>query len=216
MLIVPGVARFSVNGEAGGRPIVNVLDIRIDTTGSLMTRAEAVEAQAGVLINEWSDSILGMLCSNYVVNSVSWVDLDDADGTTGERSTTSQETWPQNGTVATAPLPSNVSALFTKQTVSQRGIRRGRMYLAPVPEAITTDNSNEINAITRGDWQAAISAFLGDVNQENGVAGYDSKICVVHITGRDGAGNPVTGVSNDVSSFAIQTTLATQRRRLRG
>lgn len=213
--IVPGVCRYALNGRAAGRNVVNVLDYKIDTTGSTAARAQSCSDQAGILINEWADSILPILHSTYNFESVTFADLNSADGATGSRSVTSVRSLPLPGGGTGEALPSNAAGLVTKVTSSARGQRNGRLYLSPHGESNSI--GNELRGDVRADWQSRFTAFLGDTEQSDPNLGvYTSEMVVVHIETRDPAGNPATGSSTNVSAMSVQTRLATQRRRLRG
>lgn len=213
--IVPGVCRYAINGRAAGRNVVNVLDYKIDTTGTTADRAQSCSDQAGILINQWATSIMPILHSTYSFESVTFADLDSANGTTGSRSITSLRSLPIAGGGTGDALPSNAAGLITKVTNSARGQRNGRLYLSPHGE--TNSIGNELIGVVRDDWQARFTAFLGDTEQSDPNLGvYTSEMVVVHIETRDLAGNPATGSSTNVSAMSVQTRLATQRRRLRG
>jgi hypothetical protein len=215
--IVPGVVRYTINQRKEGRVVANVLDYFLETTGSVEDRPGSVSDMAGVLINEWSDEILTQVTTDLVAESVSWVDLDSASGSTGIRTTTSQETWPQTGIGTNDPYPSNVAVLVKKNTAGGRGRRAGRLYLAGVSEG-TNDatSSNNITAATQTALNTRFAAFLGNTNQTVTAAlEYTSAMSVVHVLTRDADGRPLTGDHNVVTNLAVDRTLATQRRRLR-
>jgi len=217
-LIVPDVARFAVTGAFAGRAVTNVFDMRIFNLGATVTRAEAVEDQAGVFVNQWANDILPFMVDNYSFTQVSWVDLNSASGTVGVRTSTGTETLPQSGGSTSEPFPGNVAVLVRKLTVAQRGARKGRTYWFGANELSTVNAApNEVVAATVTAFQTAWSNFLGNINQDASglLFNYDSRLAVVHITARDEDGHPTAGNSSDVSSFSVQSTLATQRRRLR-
>lgn len=223
--VVPGVCRFALRAEFGGRQVVNVWDIRIDTTGSSMDRGDAIEDQAAILIENTTDHISPLLVNDMEWKDVAWVDLDDEDGSTGSTSSgTGGINWPDAGNVTTAPIPGNTAVLVTKQVPSARGRRNGRSYVCGIPEADTSDP--DPNSLTGGAltaWQTAWDNWIDAVNQDGDpFLGYSSRCCVVHILTRepsdpgDPPGAPLTGESHDITSLAVQGKLATQRRRLRG
>lgn len=213
-LIAPTICRFAVNGLYGGRPVVNIVDMQIDTTGSSLAREDACEAQAGIIINEWDDSILTNLESFYKAESVSWVDLNSATGSVGLRTSTDTTTFPQNGKKSgTAPMPGNVALRVNKNIVATRGQRQGRMYLAGASEASTAAGTpNSYDSAQIAVWNTALTSFLGDINQEEiiGPDNYTSKMVVVHTI--DGV---FTNYS-DVVGLSCDLVLGSQRRRLRG
>jgi hypothetical protein len=212
--VVPGVCRFAINGRMGGRDIVNVLDYFLETTGTTTARAGSCNDMAGILINQWTADILNKLSVSYSFNSVSWVDLDSASGSTGVRTTSGANSLPTLGSIAGDALPPNVAQLVTKATTSQRGRRNGRLYLCGMPE---TDTSGGNLGLTRlNAWETSWAAFRGNTNQTvTGVFAYTSALSVVHILTRDASGDPLTGEHSVVSALSPQQLLATQRRRLR-
>ena len=212
-LIAPAICRFAVNGTYGGRAVVNIVDMQIDTTGSTLAREDACFQQAGIIINEWDDSILTNLESYYKANSVSWVDLNSEDGSVGERTSTVDTTFPQPGKrTGTAAMPGNVALRINKTIVAQRGQRQGRMYLAGVSEAMTNGSvPNSLEAGQIATWNTALAAFLGDIAQsDSDPLSYNSKMVVVHTV--DG----VFTTYSDVTALTVDEFLGSQRRRLRG
>lgn len=222
--VVPGVCRFAINAVFSGREVVNILDMRIDTTGTGTDRIDAIIDQAKVIIESVTDHLTPVQTNDLTYNSVSWVDLDEDDGSTGETSEgNGAVTWPDAGNITTGPTPSNVAVLVTKETTRLRGHRNGRMYLCGVPEADSNDAApNDLGGGALTSWQTAVDDFLASINQDGGSPDYDSRLCVVHILTRGPVvppaelGPPLTGDSRDVEALVVQTRLATQRRRLRG
>lgn len=216
--IVPGVARFTVHQSIESIEVANVLDMRIDTTGATVDRAEAIFDQAGILINQWDADVLPLLVDDLSLTSVSWVDLDDPDGTTGERSSTDTVTLPQTGTQVDPPLPSGVSFLIKKTLEgSSRARRTGRIYVTGVANSYPDpSDGNVITAAFVPDVQDAFNDFLGNINQNGGgVLAYQSALCVVHVLTRGPAPafSPLTGDSTDVADLVADARFAFQRRR---
>jgi hypothetical protein len=212
-IIASGVCRYSVNGSYQGHDVVNIVDMKIDTTGTPSDRGVACFDQAGIIINEWSDSILTKLAPQYSALSVSWVDLDDAEGSTGERSTTSEDTWPQTGGNASSAFPGNVALRVNKNIIAKRGQRQGRMYLCGIAEGFSS--TAEPNMIVPGnvaELNTALASFLGDINQEQGGGvgtSYSSEMVVLHTA---------AGLYTDfsvVQSLTCDQYLASQVRRIR-
>lgn len=222
--IVPGVCRFAARGLFAGRQVVNVFDMRIDTTGSTMSRLDAIEDQAKVLIESIVDHIVPRQVGEFAWQDVTWVDLDDEDGPTGSGQAGNGGTsFPDSGNVAAAGIPPNSAVLMTKAVPSQRGRRNGRTYWCGVPESDTSSTSGQ--SLTGGaltTWQTAADDFLASMNQDGDATTYDSRMCVVHIltrgpdTPEGNPGPPLTGDSRDVAEVPVDALLATQRRRLRG
>lgn len=208
LLIAPGICRYAVHGEYAGQPIVNIIDMKIDTTATTTEREDAIDDQAGILINEWSDSVLVNVTNKYTAQSVSWVDLDEEDGSTGERSSTGAQTWPKIGSISGGAFPGNVALRINKNTVARRGQRQGRMYIVGLGEN-NTDEPNTLNTAGLNVWATAMESFLGDINQEDPQVGqYQSAMVVVHTKDQVFTSHSViTGLSPD-------QRLGSQRRRL--
>ena len=218
-IVAPGVCRFTVNQTFAGQPVANIIDMRIDTTGSVISRHDAILDQAAKIIDGWDDRIRISQADDLSCNSVSWVDLDEADGETGERSVTSATTWPAVGGGGSAPFSANVAVLITKTLEqSSRNRRNGRMYLCGGAETWTTAGApNQVDAATRTTLNSNLALFLSGITSENGAFGYDSDMCVVHTRNAGTPENPdiVFDGNSDVLSLTVQPLLATQRRRLR-
>lgn len=217
VLIAPGIARYTVNGTYAGAAVANIIDMQIDTTGGTTTRAEGLDDVCGDILNNWTDHIIPLVADDYVATSVSYVDLDSSGGATGERSSTSAETWPASSTNTGAPFPANVSVLVTKQIVGSRGRRNGRMYIVGATEALTdlaAPNTIPGGSITT--WNTALASFLSGINDAvGGALDVQRKMVVVHTQRPTPTSEPVYNGYSDVESLTLQATLATQRRRLR-
>jgi len=222
--VVPDVCRFAINQSLDGRAVVNVLDMQIDTTGSTLSRNEAIEQQAEIIATNWVGDVFPYIVNDVVLNSVTFVDLNTPTGVTGEVVTTETGTLPQAAAGTASPLPSNAAVLVTKQVSSARGRRNGRMFVAGIGEdRTTTTNGNELDPTNQADLNSAFSAFLSGINQnDTSIYGFESGLVVVHVLTRGTPsqpglpGPPLTGGYNVVTALAVQKRLATQRRRLRG
>lgn len=224
--VVPLAVQYTVHGLSAGRPIANVLAYKVDTTGSSLARAGAIQTHCEIILNHWHTDILPTLCAAYSAQSVSWVDLDSASGSVGSVSTTLAHTWPSAGTVLDSTMPGNVAVLIRKNVGSARGSRKGRMFLPAVSESYTQNpNINTLYSAYITSITAAINAFFTGT-QFTGPAGtsYSASMGVTHVLTRGappaGAkpgtlGPPLTGELHNVIGLSLDPTLATQRRRLR-
>jgi hypothetical protein len=222
--IVPHVVQYTVHGTYGSRPVANVLAYDVQPSSVLEPRHTAIDAMAGILINEWTDSVLPLTNSAYSAESVSWIDLNSEDGDIGTRSSSGGTVWPRAGGALNASMPGNVAMLVRKNVSAARGIKKGRMYLVGVDETSTLNPAqNTLMAAVVTSWQTKMNSFLGDTNQvAGGVGSYDSYMVVIHVLTRNPptkpgrVGSPLTGQGHKVSSLTVDSLLATQRRRLRG
>lgn len=222
-LIVPNVCRFTVNGTYGGGNVATILDMRLNDFAPPLDpvdREAAIQDQAEDIVNAWSDNILPILVNEYTAVSVSWVDLNSADGSTGEVTTGGDETWPQNGATTTDQgMPANVAALVTKVAPGGgRQTRNGRLYLVGISEGATQGESNSnLASAAQAAITAAFEQFSSDISNTVLSEGYSSNLVVVHTTNQGTPQNPdiVWNGTNDVTAMVCQGRLATQRRRLR-
>lgn len=210
-LVAPGICRFAVNQTYGGRPVVNVLDMHVDTTTGVSTRAEAIWGLAGDIINNWVDHVMTIQTGAVSFDSVSWVDLNTADGVTGERATTSDTTLPESGGAAGTNGWGNVAWRVNKSGSARRGQRAGRMYLVGVPdEANENANPSVVIPTWVGYVNTAMSDFLDGINDVEGINNVRNKLVVLHV---------VAGLYQgygDVESLTCDARFGSQRRRLRG
>lgn len=215
--VVNGVARYSIESTLLGKPHVNVMDIKIDTTGSVLSRAECVEEQATILRDEWASEVLPLLVDDLVLTGVSWVDIDDTDGSTGSVGVSGVPD--TSGDDAGAPLVPNTAALVKKLTTSQRGHRNGRMYIGGLNETLVSA-AGIIDVTFAGTLQAGLDAFKTDSEQDgSGPGGWSSQFVVTHfppIPDPIPSGDTTfVGESSVVSALQLDPIVATQRRRLR-
>ena len=216
-IVAPDVCRYTVHQTMGGRQIANVIDLVVlDQSGGTFDRNDAIHAAAGDVLDAWDQYIRGGQSTDLSCESVSYVDLNSADGRTGIVSTTADTTWPSTGGAAGERLPSNVSLLVTKQTASSRGSRNGRMYVAGLTEQFVNGSNvtGSFFSVLVGDY----GNFTEALTETGVVSVYSTFPTVVHTRNVGTSSNPVIEYVNNtqITSFAPQQLLATQRRRLRG
>lgn len=219
-IIAPLVARFTINATYGGENIANIVDVRIEEEGIGADRPDACEQQARDILHAWDDRILTFLTNDYVAQSVSWVDLDSADGSTGVVTTGGGDTWPKaGGNTTDQPTPGNVALLVTKVAPGGgRRTRNGRMYVAGISEALTdATNPGNVTTASLASLTAAFEGFSSDVSNTFLGEGYTSNMVVVHTINEGTETNPdiVYSGQSEVTGMVVQPRLATQRRRLR-
>ena len=217
-LVAPGCVRYTIHETYGGRNIANIIDMFVETTGSSVDRAEALEGVAGDILNNWADHMLDWQANNVLFHKVSWVDLDELDGSTGERSSTSENVLPLAGSGTEDPLPGNVAVLFTKVAPGGgRATRNGRLYLVGVSENFTGDVSpNTLLPTPLAGLTSAGADFLDGITDS--ILDQPANMTVIHTRNEGTVASPdiVFNGQNRVTAFTPQATLATQRRRLRG
>lgn len=216
-IIAPDCVRYSVNYTYNSRPHVNIIDmVVLDQSGGTFSRDDAVHATAGDVLDAWHQNVRLVQNVSVQLQSVSWVDLNSLDGSVGEISSTTDTTWPANGTVTGQGIPANVSLLVTKQTTNRRSSRAGRMFVGGMSEA-STDGSY-VPTATLNTWAGFFGDFTESLTETGTISVYQNFPTVIHTRNDGTAANPdivYTG-NTQVTSFAPQALLATQRRRLRG
>lgn len=213
----PGVCRYTLKGMIADRPWANIIDMEIDTTLGIGDRSDAIFTTAGDILNNWVEYMLPGLVPEMSFTEISWVDLNTTDGTTGQRSETSEYTLPENGDSAGEFNAGSVAFLYTKELVgAARNARTGRMYVAGPGTVGIEDNMLLPN--TLANRQAAANTFLANITDEGAIYNYTVDMCVVHTPGISGygPGDVYEATSTHVRHLALQPRLATQRRRLRG
>lgn len=183
-LVAPGVCRFACNGTYSGQPVVNILDMHIDSLPAGDPREVNAYNQAGIIINQWSEDVMAHLSNKYIFESVSWIDLDTDEGSVGERAETSEVTLPVAGAGTWEAMPGNVALRINKNTVAKRGQRQGRMYLVGYAEAGTSQGEpNQVTNSTLASLATTLTSFLGNINQSDIIGTdeeYSSELVVVH------------------------------------
>lgn len=208
-IVAPNICRYSINQTLGGQPVVNVLDMEVISTNPLEDRPQHLFEVAGDILNNWTDHVLSQQVNDLSARSVSWIDLDSLDGTRGDRSSTSAETWPQNGAQAVeAAMPAVVSMRIDKATSGGRGTKSGRMYLAGCGEGWTSpDVTQTWLSSLMASVQASLGNFLNGINNEAGPNGREQALVVVHT--REG----VYRDHSPVTSLTVNSAISTQVRR---
>lgn len=210
VLVVPGVCRFSLYGTISDRPWVNIVDMHINTS-VVGSRDDAIQDQAEVLNQEWSEHWSAFLGAAWTHVGCRWVDLDSAGGSTGETSETSgAAVLPNTGDASGEIYAGNIAILVRKNAGAGRGTRPGRWYVPGSVEANVAGNN--LHGGVTGPLATMLGTLLSSINQSGGVltsGTYDSELVVVHA--------PALGPASftNVTSLAADTRLATQRRRLR-
>lgn len=209
-IIAPFVMRFSLNGTQGNDVTwTNVLDV--STLGDVsIPRANIAARMADVIASAWATNLAPLLSDNVTLRSISWVDLDSADGSVG-----SLDGIDFSGTQAEAPSPANVAVLVRKVTTSTRGARNGRWYQLGLPEA-DADWATVVPAVLTA-WQTAFGNFRDALDGPQTDPSFDSIPKVVHTRNIGTPENPniVYESDTEITAMEVQPRLATQRRRLR-
>ena len=137
-------------------------------------------------------------------------DLDTANGSTGQRTSTDGSTWPKDGGQTADPLPNNVYAKVVKNLEGKtRTQRNGTLRLGGLPEGYTgATTPNTINLADRQAIDTAFEALKDGINE--GGADASTNIVVVHTV------NNVYSGYSEVSTFSCAPVVGTIRRRMPG
>lgn len=211
-IIAPGICRYVVHGRYGGQEMLNIIDMQIDTTGEIVGRHDAISTVAGDIINNWSDHILEIVSSSYTVETLTWVDLDEADGETGIRTSTDGSSWPLPGGQSADGFPGNTYLKVTKVLEGKnRQQRNGTLRLGAIPEGATSPGSP--NVVNDPGYlslvQPALDDFLDGINDQ-GVFEFSRQMVVVHTV------NDVFTSYSGVASLLSTNRLGTLSRRMPG
>ena len=189
-LVIPGVVRVALLGQSGGQPVVNVFGVRNSGNQPMGQVASAVRARIVAAAGP-----ISQLHPNYTLPIVRVMDLSSADGAIAEASGTAA------GTLNVPSLSTNAASALVKWNGATRsGSSRGRLYFGPLAEAqINTDGrtlaSQYVTSI-KNAWQTVVDGLISD-----GIP-----MCVISRKRLD---------ATNVQSVAVETVIATQRRRIR-
>lgn len=210
-IVLPNICRYAIHATYSGREVVNIVDMHVEINSGGPNRADAVHDVAGDVLNNWDDHIRAFVVPEYVAQSISWVDLDTANGSVGSRASTDDTTWPAAGGFTAPPMPGMVAMRVIKQTTGGRLARKGRMYLAGIDEGATADSApNHIKAATVTAWNTRMADFLSGIKDSGINAVVDRKPVVIH--------TPKAAAPSwtEVTGYTVDPLLGTQRRRTRG
>lgn len=207
-LVFDGIMRFSIIGNLFGEDCVNIFDADV-STGLGETRAIAASDIAGDILNNWTDHILPIVSAGYEAREVRWVDLNSLDGSTGSRSATDVETWPQSGGIEENTLPNSTYLKVVKQVENKtRTERNGATRLGGIPESATIGaNGNSVNPTYLANVASAFEDFKDGIN---GAVDNTVNLGVLHTVEQ-----VATGFS-EISVFNPASTVGTIRRRMPG
>lgn len=215
-LIYNSIVRYTYNSTYAGRDVANVMDMAVIPAGAT-TRPVAIQRVAECLIDAWWDLLnLGPINTGFQTNSLSWVDMNSTSGSTGNTNAGFLHTLPKTGESDGNRMPGNVAYRVNKSILGSRGKRSGRMYLAGVNEEATAKtNPNVLTSAYATDLGGKIATYFNAIDETfTGVV-----TCYPVVTHTEEQGDPPVIVAagfSTVTSFLVDTTLGSQRRRLRG
>lgn len=206
VLTAPDTIRYTLHGSYLGRPVVTVLDCRLEEGIGSEYSAQIYE-YAGDILNNWVDHIVPGLSNQYTFERIAWLDLDSG-GWTGERTATSEHSLPIAGGESGQPVSANTAMLITKATEARRGERQGRMFLPGIVENYVEGNflsSSFVEAFNEDN----LAPFLDGISDTPDVGTTERHPVVIHTV--DGSYQS----QSRVTALTLQGRVASQRRRNR-
>lgn len=189
-LIIPNAFQVSINALAAGRNITNVIGVT-NSTGTAAAAAAAVKTAW-----EISGGPLSQLTANYTMVGYTAVDLSSSHGSIATVTSTAAGGVSSSNQFATR----GACALVQWNGSVRSRSTRGRMYYGPLMEASVNADGATLVSGTLSAFTAAFSSFRTSLNS----SGYPLSV----LSRKDSAAYSVT-------SHAVETTIATQRRRIR-
>jgi hypothetical protein len=184
----------TIQGRQADGDIANVLHFDMSTaTGPTADMAKAV-------LEGWIATILPELTDTTKIDGAHWIDLSSSSGDTGDVTPDSGDV--TSGGVHVQPCPPQVAYLLKLVTLSERGVRNGRVYL-PGVRMDEVDEHGDVSSTTRGNITGAGESFRDGV-----IAGPGLVWSVLH----NPAGGPTA--MTPVAATICEVPVATQKRRL--
>lgn len=190
-LIIPGAFQVTIMGVTGGRDTFNVIGV----TSATSTAAE-VAARVKVCW-EAEDGPLANLPPAYVVSGYKAVDLSSADGAIAVVESGHAGGLGVGSSIATRAA----SALVQWNGGTRSRSSRGRLYFGPLAESQIDVDGATLTGSTQTALETAFSDFVSNMNEAPNLLAVLSR---------------KNSSATQVTSHTIETTIATQRRRIRG
>lgn len=188
VLIVPNTYLVSIKAESGGQPVVNVLGVRKEFSGA----DEITETVAAAWSNAAGPKLMAQ--STTVVREISAMFLGQADGEVYNRPVTIA------GTKTDQKSTNGACALVTIGGASRSPSTRGRVYFGPLGEPMIDNDGRSLAATVAASIKAAFESF------KTTLAADGMEWVVVSRKNQS---------ASVVSNIAVQSIIATQRRRIR-
>ena len=215
LIVAPSIVRYSLKGHvAGGHNIVNNVDISLEAPPT-KTRSDALSDFHGKLVGFWQDRMVSSMPSVYTFDGAHFVDLNTADGSTGDIAPNpAKPIVGPSGAAATSP---QICFLVHLNSSSKRGQRQGRMYFGPIQES-QVDGGGVISPSVQTGLQAVVENFRNDIGTYSSLSVESAAWRTVHVHKPDGTkDDPSTWTysSSTIDNVAVDSQCATQRRRNR-
>lgn len=205
-ITIPNVCRFTVVGTAGTYAHDNIVDINyVLETGA--DKSVVLEALAELVATRWQTDILPNLGNQVTITGVKFVDLNSADGPTGEGDT--NPSLDTEGGIGGGQMPANTTFLIKKRISATRDVRPGRWYLSGVAEGTVDDTGNvNLSSAQATDLRDGAVTFVETIFSGGPIAidGLESSVVVV--------GHPRQHNFSYITGMILDPRIATQRRRI--
>ena len=188
-LVIPNVYRVAIEALSGGQSVVNVVGVKGSSSGQATAAANAVKAAW-----EAAGGPAGVLQNTYAVQNYRSMDLSSVDGGIANVGST------KVGGGASALATNGACALVKWNGGTRSGSSRGRLYFGPLSESQINSDGRTVAASSLTTITTAFTAFRDSLS---------------------GAGFPLHVISRTraeafaVTSIAVESVLASQRRRIR-
>lgn len=190
-LIIPNVYRCAIEMVAGGRAIVNVIHVEGSSSGQQAAAAAAVLAAWKV-----ANGPLSKLSSLVAMTEVSAMDLSSSSGGITVLADTTA-----GGQSSTNALATRGACALIKWNGGTRSrTSRGRLYYGPIMETNIDADGASIAAASNTIFSTAFTNFRSSLTAANFTLGVASRL---------------SSTFTSVGSHTVETTIATQRRRIR-
>lgn len=203
-LPVPGVARVTVKGTAGGIPIQNVFHVQKTSTPGVPFTDAMLDAIATQMGTTWDNYVAGSLNTSYVAGSTEAIDLGQDISHVGNRPNTG------NGISSGSHVPQSACCVISWKITRHYKGGHPRTYIGPLGDnAITSQTSLAPGfLVTLG----VAALHIHDDTNGSSPGGATVRLAVVHRY-RDGAKLDPPQVS-PIVGWAFDTRIDSQRRRL--
>lgn len=189
-LIIPNVYRVAIEATSGGQAVTNVVGLR--GSGSGLAQQAAAAAQTAWKV---SGGPLGVLPNTYALLGFRALDLSSANGSIAFIADSTA------GGVTTGSKSTNGACALVKWNGGTRSrSSRGRLYFGPILEGQINPDGRTLSTTEQSNISARMGAFRSSLSS----SGFT--LCVI---------SPTTSSAFDVSSHAVESVIATQRRRIR-
>lgn len=189
-LIIPGAFQVAIMAKAGGSDVINVIGVQ-NAGGDAQSAAAAVRTAWKV-----AGGPMSKLSSLYVLSQFVATDIGSSNGAINVTADTTAGSVSTVNSFATA----GACALVKWNGSTRSRSSRGRMYLGPIMEADINPDGRTLTVGAAANFANAITAFRTSLSN----SGFGLVVL-----------SRVLNTSFPVTSSSVESTIATQRRRIR-